>query len=444
MVVFQFAAITPAHLRVNVGDRVALDNLFPNFITERLTALVFEEEGKFKWGSSSSQKILQEQESFIADGPGSIDLYLRLFGVIPFKRVTLQVVSPVKVMVGGHSIGVLMHAEGVMIMGYSQIRLQDGRKVSPGKEAGLKKGALIQKVENKAVQSDTQLSYLIDQLARKNKEIRLSVKYQGKISQVKVKPQYCRETGRYRIGLLVRDGAAGVGTLTFCDPKTKKFGALGHMITNSGAQNSWDFTEGRIVSAIIQSVQKGERGKIGEKVGFFGGNAVSGKINKNTQYGIFGYMQKQVANPFFPEPIAVAMSHQVKEGPATILTVLNKDTIEAFQVSIETVFSQPRADGKSMIIKVTDPDLLRRTSGIIQGMSGSPIIQDGKLVGAVTHVLVNDPTRGYGVFAEMMLEEAGLLPARSSMIPEFQERNSVIAYGHNKSASSIFRGREKM
>ncbi|HHW29464.1 MAG TPA: SpoIVB peptidase [Syntrophomonadaceae bacterium] len=424
LILVQFAASNPAHLRVNVGDRVALENLFPAYLSEKLTALVLEGEEKLKLQDGSNQKILQQNDSLIADVPGNINLYLRLFGVIPFKKVTLQVVSPIKVMVGGHSIGVLLNAEGVMVMGYSQITLQDGSKVSPGKDAGLKPGTVILKVEGTAVQSDSQLSYLIDQEARKKKQIRLKIKYKGKVSEVKIRPQFCGETGRYRIGLLVRDAAAGVGTLTFVEPKTKKFGALGHMITTSGPEDSMVFQDGRVVSAVVQAIQKGERGKIGEKIGFFGGNDISGKISKNTTYGIFGRLQQGVTNPLFPEPISVAMSYQVKEGPAIMLTVINNRTIEAFKVNIETVFPRPRADGKSMIIKVTDPDLLRRTGGIIQGMSGSPIIQEGKLVGAVTHVLVNDPAKGYGVFAEMMLEEAGLLPGRTSMTP-YQERLAV-------------------
>lgn len=366
-----------------------------------------------KWQEGKKHKFpLLQEESPTAAIPGYVKLDLRLFGVIPFKKVTLQVVPPVTVMAGGHSIGVLLSADGVMVMGYSNITLEDGRKSCPAKEAGLSPGALILNVEGTVVHSDAHLSFLIDHLARKKDMIRFNVKYQGKTREVKVKPLFCNETRRYRIGLLVRDGAAGVGTLTFYDPKSKKYGALGHVITNSGANGSWDFKNGRIVPASVQAIQKGERGKIGEKVGFFGGKGASGNITKNTQFGIFGMLRHNLSNPVFPKPLPVAMGNQVKEGPATVLTVLNREDIEEFQVSIQTVFSRPRPDGKAFIIKVTDPELIRRTGGIIQGMSGSPIIQDGKLVGAVTHVLINDPSRGYGVLAEVMLEEAGLLSER--------------------------------
>ncbi len=406
----QFAAVVPARLRVSVGEKVALHNLFPEYISTRLTALVFQDEQVLEWQDDGGNEFsLQQEESPTAVIPGSANLDLRIFGVIPFKRVTLQVVPPVKVMVGGHSIGVLLSSDGVLVMGYSDIRLENGGKSCPAKEAGLSRGAVILSVEGTAVNSDAHLSFLIDSLAREKDEIRLTVRYQGKKKEITVKPQFCSETRRYRIGLLVRDGAAGVGTLTFYDPQSKKYGALGHIITASGSDESWDFKEGRIVPASVQSIQKGERGRIGEKVGFFGGEGISGTITKNTQFGIFGVLRYNMTNPVFPEPLPVAMGYQLKEGPATLLTVLNDEKIEAFQVSIQTIFSRPRADGKAFIIKVTDPELIRKTGGIIQGMSGSPIIQGGKLVGAVTHVLVNDPTRGYGVPAEVMLEETGLL-----------------------------------
>lgn len=406
----QFAAVVPTQLRVSVGERVVLDNFFPDCLSTRLTALVSQDEEVLKWQEGKKHKFpLLQEESPIAVVPGHAKLDLRLFGVIPFKKLTLQVVPQVEVMAGGHSIGVLLSADGVMVMGYSDIILEDGRRLCPAKEAGLFPGALILSVEGTEVNSDTHLSFLIDHLAKKKDKIRLTIKYQDKIKEIKIKPQFCKETHRYRIGVLVRDGAAGVGTLTFYDPKTKKFGALGHVIANSGDNGVWDFKNGRIVPASIQEIRKGEQGKIGEKIGFFGGQGASGKITKNTQYGIFGILHHNLSNPVYPKPLPVAMGYQVKEGPATILTVLNNENIEAFQVSIQTVFSRPRSDGKAFIIKVTDPELINRTGGIIQGMSGSPIIQNGKLVGAVTHVMVNDPSRGYGVLAEVMLEEAGLL-----------------------------------
>jgi stage IV sporulation protein B len=417
----QLTAVVPAEMRVSVGERVDLNNLFPSCISTRLTALVFEEEGVLKCQDGCKEIFsLQQGQNPLAVIPGDVKLDLRLFGLIPFKKVTLQVVPPISVMAGGHSIGVLMNSEGVLAVGCSDIILENGKKSCPARDVGISPGTAILNVEGRKVHSDTHLSFLIDHFAREKDTIHLDVIYKGKKRKIKIKPQFCSETGRYRIGLLVQDGASGVGTLTFYDPQTKKYGALGHLITNSEGNKSREFKDGRIVPASVQRIHKGEEGKIGEKVGYFAGKGATGKINKNTQVGIFGKLEHNLSNPIFPEPIPVAMGHQIKEGPATILTVLNNHSIEAFQISIQNVFSRPRSDGKAFVIKVTDIELIRRTGGIVQGMSGSPIIQDGKLVGAVTHVLVNDPTRGYGVLSEMMLEEAGLLPE--------QKRGNITGY----------------
>ncbi len=343
-----------------------------------------------------------------------INLDLRLFGVVPIKRVALQVVPPVKVIAGGHSIGVLLHAQGVIVVGYANIHeAGDAVGLSPARQAGILPGDVIVRIEEKVVQSDSQVSFLIDQLARKKDVLRFQVKRNGTLQEYRIKPIYCSETKRYRVGLYVRDGAAGVGTLTFYEPNTKKYGALGHVITNSETNKFLDLRDGKIVGASVQGIQKGERGKIGEKIGvFFGDGQTTGSIEKNTVYGIFGTMKGGLSNPLFTKLMPVAMGHQIKKGKAKMLTVLNGEKIEAFDVEIQNVFSQPRPDGKAFIIKITDPGLLNRTGGIIQGMSGSPIIQNGRLVGAVTHVFINDPTRGYGVLAESMLEEAGLLSAK--------------------------------
>lgn len=391
-----------------------LDNLFPNCISAGLTALVSEEEGVLKWQQGSNGEFfIQQGQSPLAAIPGDVQLDLRIFGKIPFKKVNLQVISPITVLVGGHSIGVVMNSEGVVTMGYSNIILEDGKKSCPAKDVGIPPGTAILNVEGTRVQSDTHLSYLIDYYARKKDILNLDVVYKGQNKQIKIEPIFCSETGRYRIGLLIQDGASGVGTLTFYDAKTKTYGALGHLITNSEANQSGEFKDGKIIPAAIQKIIKGEQGKIGEKVGSFAGKGASGNIDHNAQVGIFGILDQDISNPIYPEPVPVAMGHQIKEGPATMLTVLNDHTIEAFQISIQSVFPQPRSDGKAFIVKVTDQDLISRAGGIVQGMSGSPIIQNGKLVGAVTHVLVNDPTRGYGVLAEMMLEEAGLLPEQN-------------------------------
>ncbi len=412
---FQIRAVIPPLIRINVGEKVELGTLFPDYLAKRISASIDdggEDLIRGKKGVLLGSTETAIERAPVAAAPGLFKVDLRLFGCVPLKKVIFQVITPVKVMAGGQSIGVILNSNGVLVVGYSNIPGVLGTGSCPAREAGIMPGDIIIKVENATVHSDVQMSFLIDELARKREQIRLQVKRGGHLREYWVKPEFCRDTRRYRIGLLVRDGAAGVGTLTFYELQTKKFGALGHEITDSESGRSLDLSDGKIVMASVQGIQKGERSRIGEKIGvFFNESAVSGSITKNTKYGIFGTLHRDLTNPFFSHPLPVAMSSQVREGTATMLTVLSGETIEAFQINIKTVFPRPRPDGKSFIIEITDPDLLRRTGGIIRGMSGSPIIQNGKLVGAVTHVFVNDPKRGYGVLAELMLEEAGLIPA---------------------------------
>ncbi len=409
--VFQSVLFIPHLYRVALGEKIFLGRgCLPKQISKQIVAYVAGGGERLRWGAGK----LATQTTFypflgqtpIAALPGIIDLDLRLFGIFPLKRITLEVVPPVKVIVGGHSIGVLVHAQGVVVVGYADI----SGGGCPAKDAGILPGDIIVRIEGKAVQSDSQVSFLIDNLARQKDELRIQVKRGGEYREIKVRPAYCPETKRYRIGLYVRDGAAGIGTLTFFEPATRVYGALGHMIYDSKNNRPLDLGDGRIVEASVQGIQRGGRGRIGEKIGIFmDGGKISGDIRKNTTYGIFGTMKGEVTNSIYRGLVPVAMGYQIREGKAKMLTVLSGNKIEEFDVEIIRVFAQPRPDGKAFIIKVVDKGLLEKAGGIVQGMSGSPIIQDGKLVGAVTHVFINDPTRGYGVLAESMLAEAGLL-----------------------------------
>jgi len=413
-VFFQSFSLIPSHCRVSVGDQIVFGNMFPPQISERITASVGNGcQRMLNWqpGETSQEFRPFLGRAPVAAVPGRIDLSLKLFGFLPLKQITLQVVPPIQVMIGGQSIGVLLHSHGVIISGFSDVVSSDGKSCCPARQAGIAVGDAIVGIEGVDVQCDAQVSQLVDQFGRRKGTVHLEVRHRGGAAGYDIKPVLCRATGRYRIGLYVRDGAAGVGTLTFFDPVTKKYGALGHVITNSETSEWLDLKDGQIVGAAVEGIQKGQRGKIGEKIGLFQGDrAISGNIQKNTPYGIFGLMQKIRPNQLYPNPVPVAVGNQIREGPAQMLTVLNGEQIEAFNINIQTVFPQPRADGKSFVIRVVDPQVLSRAGGIIQGMSGSPIVQDGKLVGAVTHVFINDPTRGYGISAELMLDEAGLLP----------------------------------
>ncbi len=346
----------------------------------------------------------------VATVPGRVDMQIKLLGLIPLNRMVVNVVPVVRVVPGGHSIGVLLHAQGVMVVGHAVVTDRRGQRHNPALQAGILNGDIILKVNGCRVQSEQQVRNEISRCGETDRPVTLEIKRGQRIFTTQVKPIFCAETRRYRIGLYVRDSAAGVGTLTFYEPGSKKYGALGHVITDIETNRKIELGDGQIVEAMVQGIRPGRRGQPGEKIGLFNGSGLSGNIEKNTLYGIFGHLHQPLTNPFYRQPVPVALVYQVKKGPAEMLTVLKGNRIGCFSVEILQVMPQNKWEGKGMVIKINDPELLRQTGGIIQGMSGSPIIQEGKFVGAVTHVFVNDPTRGYGVLAEWMLWEANLMP----------------------------------
>ena len=332
---------------------------------------------------------------------------LNFFGFLP---KTSEVNKPrIEVIPGGQSIGVTLQTKGVLVVGYAPIINSEGKESYPAKDSGVEVGDIILKVNETKALNDYQVAQEIDKSCRQNKDITLEIKHKGQIYSKTIQPVYCSETGRYRVGLYIRDEAAGVGTLTFIDPKTMTFGALGHVITDADTNDQIELRDGKVVESTIYAIEKGKKGDPGEKIGTFMTNSsFSGKIVKNSGSGVFGSCEGTISNPFFSSPIPVAWKSGIQTGPAKMYTVIEDNTIEEFDIRIEKIMSY-RNDNKNMIIKVTDPELLEKTGGIVQGMSGSPIVQNGMLVGAVTHVFVNDATRGYGVFIEKMLNESGLL-----------------------------------
>ena len=215
--------------------------------------------------------------------------------------------------------------------------------------------------------------------------------------------------GSYKLGLYIRDSAAGIGTMTFYHPQSKKYGALGHVISDMDTKKPIVVDNGQIVRSTVTSIEKGSNGNPGEKLARFSSDKeIIGNIVRNSPFGIFGELNQKIKNGVMDKPMSIALSHQVKEGPAKILTVVDNDEVDLFDIEIVSTVPQKFPATKGMVIKVTDPKLLAKTGGIVQGMSGSPIIQNDKIVGAVTHVFVKDPTSGYGVHIEWMLHEAGI------------------------------------
>lgn len=350
----------------------------------------------------------------VKDGHATVDY--KLLGLIPLKQVEVDVLPPLKIMAGGQSIGVILHSDGVLIVGSSSVNV-NGKETNPAEEAGIKTGDIILSMNGYVVKKDIDVAEIVDLCGRENKEIQILLRRNKEEFTVKMRPVLCKETNRYRIGLFVRDSAIGVGTLTFIDPQTLNYGALGHVITDGDTNQEIVCRDGKIVPATVSEIHYGKAGQPGEKVGsFLEEKEPLGNIEKNTCFGIFGKINEAAKAKIYTEPIEIASMNQIEEGKAEILTVVDGQTIDKFLITIEKVHMQEYPESKGMVIKVVDERLLAKTGGIIQGMSGSPIIQNGKLVGAVTHVFVHDPTKGYGCFMDWMLMESGLIPKKSASI----------------------------
>lgn len=327
---------------------------------------------------------------------------------MPVKNVNVKVLPELKVIPGGQSIGVKLNTLGVLVVGFHQIETEAGKK-SPGESAGVEVGDMITKINGTKIEKMSDIIPFIQEAGRTGRPLAIEVKRNNKVLNTKLTPVKDKSDKTYRIGLYIRDSAAGIGTMTFYDPKSKKYGALGHVISDMDTKKPIVVENGKIVRSTVTSIEKGRGGSPGEKLARFSEkHEVIGSISKNSPFGIFGRLNQEVKNGIMDKPIPVAFSHQVKEGPAQILTVVDQNKVEAFDVEIVSTVNQKFPATKGMVIKVTDKELLKKTGGIVQGMSGSPIIQDGKLVGAVTHVFVNDPTSGYGVHIEWMLQDAGI------------------------------------
>lgn len=359
--------------------------------------------------SASGTKLnLMSPFTIRSDSLDKVKLNFKLFGVIPLKSVMVEVVPNKSVIPCGNTIGVKIYTEGTLVVGMSEVYGRDGNIYEPYKYAGIKTGDYIteingQKIESVAdvvkIMEDNNGQYLTMKLIRNDTAV-----------QTKIQPVLSSDNG-YRIGLWLRDSTAGIGTMTFYDPETRAFGALGHGITDVDVGRLMTVNKGEILNSNIVSVKKGLKGSPGELRGIYLENKNTvGRIITNTQCGIFGVITDDKKIVPSNKPMPIALRSQIKEGPAQIISNIYGNSTTAYNIEILKVNRSSITNSKSMVLKITDDRLLNYTGGIVQGMSGSPIIQDGRLIGAVTHVLVNDPTKGYGVFIELMLQNIKNVP----------------------------------
>ena len=307
------------------------------------------------------------------------------------------------VYLGGYPIGIKLKTKGFIVISLSEIENYEKEPYSPASEGGIKVGDNIISINEIELKNSNDITEIINKTKGNTIKIKL---LRDNIELVKeVKPVKCVDDN-YKLGLWNRDSTAGVGTLTFYDKKNNIFGALGHGIIDSDTNVIMPIEKGDILSAEIKSIKRGEKGNPGELRGIFVNEThVRGEITKNSLNGVFGISNESLENIKFNEPIKVAKISEIKEGNAQILTTVDADGPKYYDIKIEKVLDNASTSSKNMLIVVTDEELLSKTGGIVQGMSGSPIIQNGKLVGAVNHVLVNNPCAGYGIFIETMLSE---------------------------------------
>lgn len=300
----------------------------------------------------------------------------------------------------GQAVGIKLFAQGVLVVGLSDISTNQGL-ASPAKACGLQEGDVITHINDEKVSSIEEVQTILQDLDGGDME--LSVLRDDKNLEVTTKAAQCSADGAYKLGAWIRDSMAGIGTLTFVEPSSGLFGTLGHGINDVDTAVLMKLQSGAITPATVAGVVKGMDGRPGELRGVFSSDDDLGTLYANTEQGVFGHLTN--TGSFTGRTVPAAHMDEIHEGKATILANVSGDTVEEYAVEIQKIHEHA-TDTRDMTLKVTDQRLLDKTGGIVQGMSGSPIIQDGKLIGAVTHVLVNDPTRGYGIFIENMLAAA--------------------------------------
>lgn len=297
----------------------------------------------------------------------------------------------------GRTVGIKLFSEGVVVIGLAQVETQEGVS-APGEACGLRVGDVIAEANGTQVRSSEQFASLI----QCGGTVELEICRDGEEMTLAAEPAL-GEDGTYRLGAWIRDSMAGIGTVTFYDPATMTFGALGHGVTDCDTGLLMPLGDGSVMASTVKAVKKGSAGEPGELKGSFDLTRDTGKLYSNTEQGLFGVMAADCAPA--GEALPVAAAHEIETGPATIRSNVAGNSVEEYTIEILRVMEDSPV--QNLLLRVTDERLIERTGGIVQGMSGSPICQNGKIVGAVTHVMVNDPTKGYGIFIENMLNAAG-------------------------------------
>ena len=323
---------------------------------------------------------------------------IKLLGIIPVKTTSIIQSKPKKVSVSGESFGIKLYTDGVIIVGIRDVETDKG-KCNPAKEAGLEKGDIIIEINGKKVYSADSVTNILND--NNGKDYKITVKRNGNYKEFLLKPAYSSSQGCYKVGLWVRDSTAGVGTITYYDKSNNTVSALGHPITDVDTNEIMPILDGEAVRATVTRIYKSKAGEAGSLCCEFT-NDIIGTLKKNCQSGIYGKYTCTLKNTYEYE---VASPNEIVRGPVQILCTIDSGKAKFYNAQISRISYRENKKGKNMVVKITDERLLEKTGGIVQGMSGSPIIQNGKLVGALTHVIVDSPEKGYAIFAQDMVDE---------------------------------------
>ncbi|ADU26285.1 SpoIVB peptidase [Ethanoligenens harbinense] len=347
-------------------------------------------------GAVSAGRTLRAGATYTAD--------VRLLGLFQVKNVRVQVVPARSVVPDGEPFGIKLYTEGVMVVGITDVDTAAGKQ-SPAAEAGIRKGDILVAINGQTVNSNTEVG---ERFAGSAGEVcTLSMRRGGMAFQTRLRPRQSVTDGVFKAGLWVRDSTAGIGTVTYFDPQNGVYAGLGHPVCDADTGKVLPLLEGEAVNSTITGVDKGTKGKTGELIGTLA-DAHLGSLLINGSTGVYGVLTQPRAGKSYP----VATRQQVHVGKATMLVTTDEAGPRAYAVCIEQVRYGSGSGEHNMVVRVTDPALISRTGGIVQGMSGSPLLQDGMFIGAVTHVFVNDPEKGYAIFAENMLQTAQTLAER--------------------------------
>lgn len=345
---------------------------------------------------------LDESFSLYAKEEGTYQIGLQLFGTVLLKEIEVNVVQPQYATPCGTPVGIYLEANGIMVVGTGAFRGMDGSEVNPA-EGILQSGDYVESIDGIPLESKEDLVSILNEVG--SRTISLQIRREEQLITVSMKPKKA-DDGTYKLGIWIRDDTQGIGTLTYID-ENGNYGALGHGISDADTGEVLEIGGGTLYETQIMGIEKGEAGDPGIMAGiiYYGPGTQLGTIGQNTDVGIFGSANERLIEQAESVPMEIGYRQDVKKGQAWIRSSVSGE-VKDYEIEIIKVDYNPIQKNKGLVIKVVDPELLELTGGIVQGMSGSPVLQNGKLIGAVTHVFVNDPTRGYGIFIENMLETA--------------------------------------